>query len=177
MWMSSEQDPLCTSANEEFGPLANNLPPTGYEPNFFDDFHYSETTENFLQEQSSDTMPSYLHDFRQSEKIQRTEDKLITLTKKVCCPLSPFSHTLVPGDPYANLVRAKNENPSRDPGNERFKIRDASLDRQPKIQSSSVEETLQRITGQTNNDCRFRIFISTILYTSHVCLLEDKILD
>ena len=30
-----------------------------------------------------------------------------------------------------------------------------------KIQSSSVEETLQRIMEQTNNDCRFRIFIST----------------
>ena len=36
----------------------------------------------------------------------------------------------------------------------RIKIRDASLDRQPKFQSSSVEETLQRIMGQTNNDCR-----------------------
>ena len=37
----------------------------------------------------------------------------------------------------------------------KIKIWDASLDRQPKIQSSSVEETLQRIMGQTNNDCRF----------------------
>ena len=37
----------------------------------------------------------------------------------------------------------------------------ASLDSQPKILSSAVEETLQRIMGQTNNDCRFRIFIST----------------
>ena len=37
----------------------------------------------------------------------------------------------------------------------------ASPDRQPKIQSSSVEETLQRMMGQTNNDCRFRIFILT----------------
>ena len=40
-----------------------------------------------------------------------------------------------------------------------FKIRDASLDRQPKIQSSSVEETLQRIMEQTKNECRFQIFI------------------
>ena len=40
------------------------------------------------------------------------------------------------------------------------KIRDASLDHQPKIQSS-VEETLQRIMEQTNNDCRFQIFILT----------------
>ena len=62
MWMFSEQDPLCTSPNEESGPLANNVPLTGYERNFFDDFHYSETTEIFLQEQSSDTRPSYLDD-------------------------------------------------------------------------------------------------------------------
>ena len=41
-----------------------------------------------------------------------------------------------------------------------FRISDASLDSQPKIQSSSVEEILQRIMGQTNNDCRSQIFIS-----------------
>ena len=29
--------------------------------------------------------------------------------KKVCCQLSPFSHTHERGDLYANLVRAKNE--------------------------------------------------------------------
>ena len=37
----------------------------------------------------------------------------------------------------------------------------ASQDRQPKIQSSLVREILQRITGQTNSDCRFRISILT----------------
>ena len=42
-----------------------------------------------------------------------------------------------------------------------IKIWDASPDREPKIQSSSVEETLSRIMGQTNNDCRFRISILT----------------
>ena len=40
-------------------------------------------------------------------------------------------------------------------------IRDATQDRQPEIQSSSVEETLQRIMGQTNDDCRSQIFILT----------------
>ena len=50
-------------------------------------------------------------------------------------------------------------------GEHRIKIRDASLDRKPKIQSSSVE-TLQRIMGQTNNDCRFRI---SILTKTEVC--------
>ena len=60
--MSSEPDPLCTPPSEESGPLANNAPLTGYEPNLFDDFHYSETTEIFLQEKPSDTTLSYLHD-------------------------------------------------------------------------------------------------------------------
>ena len=42
--------------------LWSTTPLTGYEPNFFDDFHYSETTDIFLQEQPSNTRPSYLHD-------------------------------------------------------------------------------------------------------------------
>ena len=42
----------------------------------------------------------------------------------------------------------------------KIEILDASLDRQPKIQSSSVEET-KRIVGQTNNDCRFLISMSS----------------
>ena len=37
-------------------------------------------------------------------------------------------------------------------GKNKIKICDASLDRQPKIQSSSVEETLQKIMEQTNNN-------------------------
>ena len=43
----------------------------------------------------------------------------------------------------------------------KINIRDASLDSQPKILSSSVEELLQKIMGQTNNNCRFRIFTLT----------------
>ena len=45
-----------------------------------------------------------------SEKSQRTWDILDTLMKKVCCQLNPCSHTQVRGDPYTNLVRAKNAN-------------------------------------------------------------------
>ena len=40
-------------------------------------------------------------------------------------------------------------------------IRDASQDRQPVIHSNPVREDLQRIMVQTNNNCRFQIFIST----------------
>ena len=42
-----------------------------------------------------------------------------------------------------------------------FRIKDASQDRQPAIQSFLVREIFQRIMGQTNNDCRFQIFILT----------------
>ena len=62
MWIGSEFNLLCASGNEESGPLVNNAPLTGYEPNFFDDYQFSKTTEIFIQESSSDTRPSYLHD-------------------------------------------------------------------------------------------------------------------
>ena len=62
MWIGSEQSSLCGSANEQSVPLVNNAPLTGYGPNFFDDYHFSETTVIFVQESSSDTRPSYLHD-------------------------------------------------------------------------------------------------------------------
>ena len=52
----------CASANEELGTLVNKASLTGYEPNFFDDYHFSETTEIFIQESSSDIRPSNLHD-------------------------------------------------------------------------------------------------------------------
>ena len=42
-----------------------------------------------------------------------------------------------------------------------LRIRDASQDRQPEIHSTQRREDFQRIMGQTNNDCRFRIFVLT----------------
>ena len=60
--MLPEQDPLCTSPNKESGLLANKAPLTSYEPNFFDNFHISETTEFFIQESSCDSRPLNSHD-------------------------------------------------------------------------------------------------------------------
>ena len=54
--------PPRSSTQQSVCPLVNNAPLTGYELNFFDDYHFSETTETFIQEASSDTRPSYLHD-------------------------------------------------------------------------------------------------------------------
>ena len=56
-------------------------------------------------------------------------------------------------------------------------LQDASLDRQPEIQSSLVRETYQRIMEQTNEDCRFRIFTLTSSLHQLRFLLEDKIQD
>ena len=62
------------------------------------------------------------------------------------------SHSSEPTDPHR---RGRMETKHQ------FKIRDASPDRQPRVQLSLVRETFQRIMGQTNNDCRFQIFILT----------------
>ena len=40
-------------------------------------------------------------------------------------------------------------------------IRDASQDRRPEIHPTLMREDFQRIMGQTNKDCRFRIFALT----------------
>ena len=85
----------------------------------------------------------YLHhcSFR-SETNQRTGDKLITLMKKVCCQLSPSSHTLVRGDPYANLVCTTKRKSSREMENERIRI---LLERQ-KEQILAEDRTLRSIS-------------------------------
>ena len=48
--------------------MAKTTSSTGCEPDVIDNFDYSVTSETFLQEQSSDTMPSYLHDAELSDE-------------------------------------------------------------------------------------------------------------
>ena len=62
MWSTSGQLTIVTPPNEESGAVAEFTPPTGYEPKLPDDFHHSETTEIFFQDESSNTVPSYLFD-------------------------------------------------------------------------------------------------------------------
>ena len=66
------------------------------------------------------------------EKNQRTWDKLITLMKKVCCQLSPFSHVQVRRDPKTNSVRAKKRRSSRDSEKETIRM---LLERQKRANS------------------------------------------
>ena len=113
---------------EEYCPMAIYHLLTGYEPKLLDDFDHSETSAMIFQDESGDidTEPSYSCEAELGDetigksaifttvhsgaKNQRTRDKLITLMKKVCCQPSLLSHTQVRGEPYANLVRTKNEN-------------------------------------------------------------------
>ena len=62
MWVGSMRSLICISASEELGTLAENNPLTGYEPNSIDNYQISETTKIFIQESSSDSRPSNLHD-------------------------------------------------------------------------------------------------------------------
>ena len=140
MWML--QDPLCTSPNEESGPLANNAPLTGYEPNFFDDYHYSETTEVFFQESSSDTRPSYLHDakisddtigralssplFTQEREEPAGSRQAYHSLEESLLPSQPLSvgheRTVKPVNELSSLSSSVRENPSRDSENETNRI-------------------------------------------------------
>ena len=131
MWMSSEQDPLCTSPNEVYGPLANNLPLTSYEPNFFDCFHFSETTDIFLQEQSSDTRPSYLND---AEINDDTIGRALSSPPNRRQAYHSFDESLLPSQSFSvchvstgrpvelSSLSSCREKPSRDSENEQIRI-------------------------------------------------------
>ena len=94
----------------------------------------------------------YLHHCSlRSEKKQRTGDKLITLVKKVCCQLSPFSHTRTERDPCTNLVRVKNKKSSRRNGNETIRI---LLERQKEQILSEVRTEIQKHEFQADSDRR-----------------------
>ena len=86
----------------------------------------------------------YLHhcSFR-SEKNRRTEDKLITPRKKVCCQLSLFSHTRTER-PVHELSSCQKRNSSREMENERFRI---LLERQK-------EQILSEVITEADSDGR-----------------------
>ena len=63
MWTAPKETPAAPSPIEEYCSLAFYQPPTGYEPNVLDDFHYSETKKIFEEESGDKEMePSYLCD-------------------------------------------------------------------------------------------------------------------
>ena len=157
--------PLCASANEESGPLVNNAPLTDYEPNLFDGYHYSETTEIFLQEQSSDTMPSYLHDAELSDETigRALSSPLFTQEREYDASrrraYHSFEESLLPSQSLSvchvrtwrpvhelSSLSSCREKPSREMENEQIRI---LLERQKKSKFSLIVE--QRFTNTSPN--------------------------
>ena len=117
-------------------------PLTGYEPNFFDDYHFSETTGLFIQESSSDTRPSYLHDSEISDNTigRALSSPLFTQERQDPASRRQAYHSpeesLLPSQSlsvsHVRTVRFVNElsslsfsvreNPSRDSENEHIRI-------------------------------------------------------
>ena len=170
MWMLLGKDPLCTSSNEESGPLANNAPRTGYEPNFFDDYHYSETAEIFLQESSSDARPSYLHDAENSDdNVGRAlSSPLFTQEREepaghrqtyrspeeflLSCQSMSVDHVRTGrpvSDEFNSLISNVRENPSRDSENEQIRI---LLERQKEQISADFQAETQKHEFQADYD-------------------------
>ena len=109
--------------NEECCAVAIYTPLTGYEPNIPDDFHYSETTEIFFQEQSDiDTEPSYSYD---AELDDETIGKALSSPLFIQEPEEPANlrqayhsqaESVLPAQPffaYTRTVRPENEISSR----------------------------------------------------------------
>ena len=117
-----------------------------------------------------DTEPSYLCDaefddetigkalssplFIQNEKNQRTEDKLITLMKKVWCQLSPFSHTRTER-PIHELSSCQKRKSSREMENERIRILLVRTEIQKhEFQADSDRRSIQELNGTIESQRR-----------------------
>ena len=170
MWMLPEQDPLCTSPNDESGPLANNGPFTSYETNFFD-YHYSWTTAIFLQESSSDTRPSYLHDAEISDDTigRALSSPLLTQEREEPAGRRQAYHSLEesllpsqslsvsqvrtcrPVHELSSLSLTVRENPSRDSENEKIRI---LLERQEEQILADCGAEIQKHEFQADDDRR-----------------------
>ena len=89
-----------------------------------------------------------------SEENQRTEDKLITLMKKICCQLIHFSHTQErerPVHELSSLSLCSREIPSREMENETIRI---LLERQKEHIPADFRAEIQKHECQTDSDRR-----------------------
>ena len=153
------------------GPLVKNALLTGYEPNFFDDFHYSETTEFFLQEQSSDMRPSYLHDaelsddtidralssplFNQEREEPASRRQVYHSFEESLLPSQSLSvrhvRTERPVHELSSLGSSSRESPSRDSENEQIRI---LFVRQKEQILAEVRTEIQKHEFQADSDRR-----------------------
>ena len=150
------------------------------EPNVLDNFDCSETSAMIFQDESVDmtTMKPlekrYLHHCSlRNVKNQRTWDKLITLMKKMCCQLNPFSHDQVGRDPYTNKIQICLTRPRK----ERIRI---LIERQKEQILAEVRQDLEARTSnrvwwkkhpRINMNCWFSAS-GNWLYSHMVCAIQ-----
>ena len=172
MWVGSERSTLCASANEESGTLADNTPLTVHEPKIFDDYLFSETTEIFIQESSSDSKPSYLRDLEISDDtigkalssplfIQEREDPASrrqayhspeeSLLSSQSLSVGHVRTVRLVFDDFGSLLSNVRENPRRDSENEQIRI---LLERQKEQTLADCRAEIQKHEFQADYDRR-----------------------
>ena len=163
---------MCASANEELGTLADNNPLTSYEPNIIDNYHFSETTELFIQESSSDSRPSNLHDleiddytigkalssplFTQEREDPASRRQAYHSPDESLLPSQSWSvchvRTVRPvSDEFGSLRSSVRENPCRDSENEQIRI---LLERQKEQILADYRAEIQKHEFQADCDRR-----------------------
>ena len=140
-------------------------PLTGYEPNFFDDYHYSETTEIFLQETSRDTRPSYLHDAEISDdtigRAPAGRRRAYHSLEESLLPSQSLSvDHVTTGRSVDELSLSVRENSSRDSENEQIRI---LFERQKEQIFADFRAEIQKHEFQADYDGRSIQILSGII--------------
>ena len=165
MWVGSERSTLCASANEELGTLADNTPLTGCEPKMFDDYHISETTEIFIQESSSDSRPSNLHNlefddytigmalssplFTQEREDPATREESLLSSQSLS--VGHVRTERLVSDEFGSLISNVRHNPRRHSENEQIRI---LLERQKEQILADYRAEIQKHEFQADCDRR-----------------------
>ena len=151
--------------------MINNAPLTSYEPIFFDDYHFSETTEIFIQESSNDTTPSYLHDPEISDDTigRALSSPLFTQEREEPAGRRQAYHSLEESllssqslsvghvrtgrlvNELSSLSLSVGENPCRDSENEQIRI---LLERQKEQILADCRAEIQKHEFQADNERR-----------------------
>ena len=171
MWVGSGRSSLCASAKKELGTLADKNPLTGYEPNFIDNYQISETTEISIQESSSDSRPSNLHDseisdytigtafssplFTQEREDPASRQAYLSPDESLLSSQSLFVGLVRTGRPvsdeFGSLISNVRENPRRDSENEQIRI---LLERQKEQILADKRAEIQKHEFQVDYDRR-----------------------
>ena len=152
--------------------MAENNPHTGYEPTIIDNYQISETTEIFIQESSSDSRPSNLHDleiddytigralssppFTQeredpASRRQAYHSREESLLSSQSLSVGHVGTGRLVSDEFGSLISNVRENPRRDSENAQIRI---LLERQKEQTLADYRAEIQKHEFQADYDGR-----------------------